>query len=370
MGPSLWSLGKHRTSLTPVHDIHGPESKKPFTGNLSHRIPSGQAMPHSNSKKLVPQGHVVSHTLPPPSHTSSVKPGLVSSSNPHHSLRMPIAPALLGDPAFSKDPRSNPHFVTKTHSFPVSSNSQGGDSTPVRPRTNTSQSPTEHADSSPPVVTPPTTPGSVPSLSPSTSTTSHSSSLSLSPSTPPPSSPPSYESLLPKLDTQDVSHTTLLPNPYDSVKTAAQPHITPNPREPKIFAATNRRLLRPNELDRIDELDETDPLGVPWHHGGPYEAIYNLSGQVSVQQQPEKGSFISDLSVNDKRIHKSAKVCLTSRVLSTLILFNPGFQTCPQWGFPEPRPWPNITTYDCLRSHALDSSSPTLSTTTTIFCQQ
>ncbi|KAI0639645.1 hypothetical protein C8Q77DRAFT_1152609 [Trametes polyzona] len=29
----------------------------------------------------------------------------------------------------------------------------------------------------------------------------------------------------------------------------------------------------PRDLDRIDELDESDPLGFAWHHDGPYEAI-------------------------------------------------------------------------------------------------
>ncbi|KAI0706153.1 hypothetical protein BC835DRAFT_1516541 [Cytidiella melzeri] len=29
----------------------------------------------------------------------------------------------------------------------------------------------------------------------------------------------------------------------------------------------------PKDLDKIDELDETDPLGFAWHHHGPYEAI-------------------------------------------------------------------------------------------------
>ncbi|KAH7914790.1 hypothetical protein BJ138DRAFT_1143267 [Hygrophoropsis aurantiaca] len=34
-----------------------------------------------------------------------------------------------------------------------------------------------------------------------------------------------------------------------------------------------RRIANLNSLDRIDELDETDPFGGNWHHGGPYEAI-------------------------------------------------------------------------------------------------
>ncbi|PCH33907.1 hypothetical protein WOLCODRAFT_141864 [Wolfiporia cocos MD-104 SS10] len=33
----------------------------------------------------------------------------------------------------------------------------------------------------------------------------------------------------------------------------------------------------PRDLDRIDELDESDPRGLAWHHGGPYEAIRSVS---------------------------------------------------------------------------------------------
>jgi hypothetical protein len=35
---------------------------------------------------------------------------------------------------------------------------------------------------------------------------------------------------------------------------------------------------RPKELDRIDELDETDPFGSGLHHRGPYEAIKAILG--------------------------------------------------------------------------------------------
>ncbi|KAG1757777.1 hypothetical protein EDB19DRAFT_1659005 [Suillus lakei] len=34
-----------------------------------------------------------------------------------------------------------------------------------------------------------------------------------------------------------------------------------------------RRFTSSRALDRIDEMDETDPFGSGWHHGGPYEAI-------------------------------------------------------------------------------------------------
>lgn len=39
---------------------------------------------------------------------------------------------------------------------------------------------------------------------------------------------------------------------------------------------------RTSELDKIDELDETNPWGVALHHGGPYEAALKVI-------KPEKG---------------------------------------------------------------------------------
>jgi len=39
-------------------------------------------------------------------------------------------------------------------------------------------------------------------------------------------------------------------------------------------AAEDRRLRQ--DLDRIDELDETNPFGQAVHHGGPYEAVSRI----------------------------------------------------------------------------------------------
>lgn len=55
----------------------------------------------------------------------------------------------------------------------------------------------------------------------------------------------------------------------------------------------------PKELDKIDELDETDPLGFAWHHHGPYEAIQKaakLAGQqdgAGVKESPGAKIFVS-----------------------------------------------------------------------------
>ncbi|KAI0652087.1 hypothetical protein C8Q79DRAFT_1005316 [Trametes meyenii] len=52
------------------------------------------------------------------------------------------------------------------------------------------------------------------------------------------------------------------PNPPVSAPVAQRKRS----KNPSIAAA-------PRDLDRIDELDESDPLGFAWHHDGPYEAI-------------------------------------------------------------------------------------------------
>jgi hypothetical protein len=45
---------------------------------------------------------------------------------------------------------------------------------------------------------------------------------------------------------------------------------------------------RPRELDRIDELDETDPFGTGLHHKGPYEAINAILGGGNMNSSGEQ----------------------------------------------------------------------------------
>ncbi|KXN86777.1 hypothetical protein AN958_09658 [Leucoagaricus sp. SymC.cos] len=51
-------------------------------------------------------------------------------------------------------------------------------------------------------------------------------------------------------------------------------------------AADDRRLRQ--DLDRIDELDETNPFGRAVHHGGPYEAISKFVQKDATQKQNER----------------------------------------------------------------------------------
>lgn len=48
---------------------------------------------------------------------------------------------------------------------------------------------------------------------------------------------------------------------------------TINGKKPTVLTAQSARAL-----DMIDELDESNPLGIPLHHGGPYEAIQKIVG--------------------------------------------------------------------------------------------
>jgi hypothetical protein len=100
--------------------------------------------------------------------------------------------------------------------------------------------------------------------------------------------PPSYETIFSdppssvtsvstRTETQSSTDVLSLTTQSTMVSTdSQQPSEAPRPRVGK---HRNRR----NKLDRIDELDESNPLGIPVHHGGPYEAI-----QRSVQPQSRR----------------------------------------------------------------------------------
>jgi hypothetical protein len=103
--------------------------------------------------------------------------------------------------------------------------------------------------------------------------------------------PPSYENIfsdppstLPfassEIRTQSSTDVSLLSSQSTMVSTGSQ---TPSGSQgPPVGKRRNRR----NKLDRIDELDETNPLGIPVHHGGPYEAIQRLIQPHSRRNDP------------------------------------------------------------------------------------
>ena len=221
----------------------------------------------------------------------------------------PIAPGLLSDPAFSQDPLTHPyhsfawpisppvgHPVIKNRNLrpftltdPDSEfrliqppNSPASDiSTQDSPRfpfppTTTAPTDPPAASSSPPVTRPQpsTKPGRkfrMPFLTRRKTTQPQPTDSPLVPKT---------EDPAPAHPTHDV---TKPPRPAArrvvSVPTAFTPHPattgtdTPRSTAPSsTTSAASKRLGRNHDLDRIDELDETSPLGISLHHGGPYEA--------------------------------------------------------------------------------------------------
>ena len=74
------------------------------------------------------------------------------------------------------------------------------------------------------------------------------------------------------------------------------------PETIRIQKSRSRKTSATKDLDKIDELDETDPLGFAWHHESPYEAIKKAvdSGLVPGEgAQYKKGKpriFVSDAS--------------------------------------------------------------------------
>lgn len=59
-------------------------------------------------------------------------------------------------------------------------------------------------------------------------------------------------------------------------------------------------ITAPRDLDRIDELDETDPRGLAWHHESPYELVTRtLSQKRKDGDNPDGGN---DLSRNERQV--------------------------------------------------------------------
>lgn len=204
----------------------------------------------------------------------------------------PIAAGLLTDPAFSPDPLTHPyHNVAWSISPPLGH-------PVINPRTFTLTDPDSELrliqppnspvsdiatqDSRPRFLFPPPTP---PADSPATSP---------SPPVTKPQRPtkPKRKFRMPFLTrrktTQPVPKTgdpapahpphdvTQPPRPAVALRRAVSERtiFTPNPATtgtdtPRSTASSS---TRNRDLDRIDELDESSPLGISLHHGGPYEA--------------------------------------------------------------------------------------------------
>ena len=55
--------------------------------------------------------------------------------------------------------------------------------------------------------------------------------------------------------------------------------------------------INAHELDRIDELDESNPMGLPHHHNGPYEVAFKATETTEQKEKPHSIQ-VRDLIIN------------------------------------------------------------------------
>ncbi|KAH7930527.1 hypothetical protein BV22DRAFT_1028250 [Leucogyrophana mollusca] len=276
-----------------------------------------------------------SHIVPQGSWNAGLAQSPPSSnwSMPSPQFKKPLSTSVLHDPAFSPDPRAHPHFpLTDAASYkelpfksPLIDVHDLADPSSATPFNDTLHHGNMHQLNGPVAVphyareerhpSPPASSSSESSesetptmLTPFTSPTVSSSSshvhspvhaqnfrppspvAPLSPSPPPLSAsnrPPVKDGKDGAITSTEHYRPTMLRNestpeardrpqhPVPARSKTAPTHADGSNRPSGKRRVKNfvRRIANFGSLDRIDELDETDPFGGSWHHGGPYEAI-------------------------------------------------------------------------------------------------
>ncbi|KIL00560.1 hypothetical protein PAXRUDRAFT_821553 [Paxillus rubicundulus Ve08.2h10] len=261
--------------------------------------------------------HQPCHSLISPRHPHPPPPPIRNPPSPQ--FRNPLSDLIRNDPAFSSDPRSHPHFpLTNARSYkdPPSKSLQNYtrhvslsheaphslENVPITevlprisPRPLTEERRTSPLSASVSLECASITTHSTFTPSTASPATSHSHSLpqtsggrtafsvaptSQSTANSSPSSQPQFKNELNLPVSQVLDHPSVL------FHTSA-PEVTLKAQKPSVLPRTKsivakggmkklfRRLTNRHGLDRIDEMDETDPFGGSYHHDGPYEAIGN-----------------------------------------------------------------------------------------------
>ena len=86
-----------------------------------------------------------------------------------------------------------------------------------------------------------------------------------------PEPPPSYEAVL--SSSPPSTRDSTAPDLLRTSERFAHPTRSATKKPPPARRVVAGVSINAHELDRIDELDESSPMGLPFHHDGPYEAI-------------------------------------------------------------------------------------------------
>lgn len=270
-----------------------------FVGeHIANVYPSARLPPWSNR---YPPSRPPSPPPPPP-------------KKPIPQFRRPLAQTVFNDPAFSSDPRSHPHFdvadarsykdlpprpprrspsmydpaaqenitwpapaVLPHHPMTVDRRlsplalSVSLEHEPILTSSGSSTVSSATSNSSSPTQTP-----GIHTTSPVSRTMPH----SFRP-TPYAKFPPSAPAQAPDENRPRMPYTMSTPDVRPPRPPPPPPRVSSAPDLPVTRKRSDkiknfvRRLTKRDNLDRIDELDETDPFGLGFHHSGPYEAITN-----------------------------------------------------------------------------------------------
>jgi hypothetical protein len=287
--------------------------------------------PYSPATVPPPQPHrQPRHLLISPRHAHPPPPPIRNPTTPQ--FKNPLSDLILNDPAFSSDPRSHPHFpLTNARSYkdPPSKSSQSYSRHVTQARHVSLSHEAPHSQENAPIkeVLPRISHRPLPqerrsspfsayvesasitthsTFTPSTAspTTSHSHSLTQTPGSRTPSvastshlTANSTPSSQPQFKHEPNLPVSQVPNNPSMLFNTSAPEMPLKAQKPSVLPRTEsapilsenkkstvgkrgmkslfRRLTNRRGLDRIDELDETDPFGGSYHHGGPYEAIGN-----------------------------------------------------------------------------------------------
>lgn len=355
-----WAAGRHKHQTNP-HFQNAPSIVHDERVLGFFHYPASAAYQHHNPNPYA----IVSPASLTPDFDQSPSSYYRRDSPP--SFSRPLSTTILNDPAFSSDPRVHPHFPLVSPTFykelpskspllVVSNPSQTSQTTPsdisphqevLRPIGDpdfVSHSPSlKEAHPSPTA----STSVSLDSDSHTTlaaftspavsSATSHSHSpfhpetprvaLQLSfplPASPAPSSPShdlgSSSAMPPTSNRPTPTRTVTAPEQREKV---VKPATTRSDSAPVHADGSNRptgkhrmknfirRLTSSRALDRIDEMDETDPLGAGWQHGGPYEAIGSNLAQLG------PAHMYNDIDILRGNFHTKSKRENASRQVRT-----------------------------------------------------
>ncbi|KAF7306750.1 Myb-DNA-bind-2 domain-containing protein [Mycena indigotica] len=193
-----------------------------------------------------------------------------SSQSPHAAFDAIslTSPNQHSDPAFSTNPYENYLQVNSARRYNAAMPAQEEETTPTQSRSSFQMS-SQLSSSTGSILT---TPSSSSSYLPMAQ--SHSFQ-------PPSSPPPDYE--------PDPSPSSLRPIPSRIESAPEFRHVDPPGLGPRSQTVPPPRKAPPSSnLDRIDELDESNPLGVALHHEGPFQAVTSMLRTPAMAERPER----------------------------------------------------------------------------------